>query len=86
MRNRLETILKKYFRTAVIQYRQDHALTQEQMAHRLGISLRCYCDLEAGRSCCSAVTLMMYLQICEDPAAFIETMRREMEGELAGMG
>lgn len=85
MRNRYEKILKKHFRDAVIRFRQDNALTQDQMAQRLGISLRCYCNLESGKSCCSSVTLMMYLHICEDPGKFVEEMRREIGAEMAEM-
>lgn len=79
MRNSYETALKKHFRTAIIQYRRDKAITQEQMAQRLGMSLRCYCNLENGKSCCSAVTLMMFLQIIPDPGAFVDAMRQALE-------
>lgn len=84
MRNRVANILKRNFRTAIIQHRRDFGLTQEQMAQKLGISLRCYCNLESGKSCCSGVTLMLFLQICEDPMALIEDTRREMEEETTG--
>lgn len=85
MRNRYETILKKHFRTAIIQYRQDAHLTQEQMAQRLGMSLRCYCNLEAGRNCCSSVTLVMFLHMCGDSGTFVNGVARELEEEMAGM-
>lgn len=85
MRSRYETILKKHFRIAIIQYRQNAHLTQEQMAQRLCMSLRCYCNLEAGRSCCSGATLAMFLRICDDPIAFIREMGQELEEEMAGM-
>lgn len=85
MRDRYELALKDHFRTAIIQYRRDERLTQEQMAQRLGMSLRCYCNLEAGRSCCSAVTLVMFLHMCEDPGAFIREMGMELDAEMAGM-
>lgn len=85
MRNCAESILKRNFRIAIIQFRQENCLTQEQMAQRLGISLRCYCNLESGRSCCSAVTLMMFLQMCNDSEDFIREMRLALEEEQSGV-
>lgn len=81
MRKQFEIILKDHFRTAVIRFRQANGLTQDQMAQRLGISLRCYCDLESGKSCPSAVTLMMFLQMCEDSRVFTEELRQAFDAE-----
>lgn len=85
MRNRYETILKKHFRTALIQLRRDSGMTQEQMAQKFCMSLRCYCNLESGKSCCSGVTLLIYLLRCEDSSAFLEEMRRALTDEKAGV-
>lgn len=85
MRNRYEKILKEHFRDALIRFRQEKGLTQEQMAQRLSMSLRCYCNLEAGKSCCSAVTLMMFLGMCEDTEAFVREVTEEFGEEMAGV-
>lgn len=85
MRNQVENILKRNFRTAIIRHRQDNCLTQEHMAQLLGISLRCYSNLESGKSCCSGVTLMLFLQICENPMAFLREFRLDLEEEASGV-
>lgn len=45
--------------------RTRNVLTQEAMAERLHISSRAYSDLERGKSCVSAATLMFLLPMLE---------------------
>ena len=49
-------------------FRSRNALTQEAMAERLHISSRAYSDLERGKSCASAVTLMFLLPMLDAEA------------------
>ncbi|MGI6028070.1 MAG: hypothetical protein ACOX81_09510 [Candidatus Heteroscillospira sp.] len=43
------------------------------MAYRLLMSSRAYASLESGKSCCSLITVLLYLsRCCLDKQAFIE--------------
>ena len=48
-------------------YRKTIRVTQEIMAERLRISVRCYSDLEKGRNSCYAATLMFLLLSLPEP-------------------
>ena len=63
MREELQSALKSRFRSALIRVRNTKRITQEEMAALLEISPRAYADLESGRSCCSAATLLMFLRL-----------------------
>lgn len=81
MRNRYKQVLAAFFRHKIFQTRV-HILdiSQEEMAHRIGISTRCYVDLENGKTSCSAVTLALFLAfVCIDPIAFREELRYAFE-------
>ena len=52
-------------------------MTQELMASILEMSTRAYADLESGKSCCSAETLVLYLhRLCPDAGAFLPASSR----------
>ncbi len=52
------------------------------MASLLLMSERSFYDLERGKSCCSALTLALYLlYVCEDVSVFLEDLRGEFEDE-----
>lgn len=53
----LQSLLPKEFR----KYRQAYALSQEQLARKLGISVRSYIDLEHGLFFPSATTLILFM-------------------------
>lgn len=63
MREELQSTLKSRFRSALIRVRNTKRIPQEEMAALLEISPRAYADLESGRSCCSAATLLMFLRL-----------------------
>ena len=80
MRNTYRNILKTYFCDDLIHRREALRLTQSQMAERLLMDDRSYIDLDHGQSCCSAVTLALYLTfLCEDVPLFIEGLRQAFE-------
>ena len=80
MRNTCHDILKTYFYQDLIHQREALCLTQSQMAERLLMDDRSYIDLDHGRSCCSAVTLALYLAfLCEDAPHFIDGLRQAFE-------
>ena len=81
MRKRYEEILKTVLNRNLLRRRTELELSQEEMAHRLLIGCRTYIDLDHGKSGCSALTLVLFLlRVCEDPLAFLEELRRALEG------
>lgn len=73
MKQKLLKSIKDYLRTAMLQGRADMGISQEEMAHRLLMSSRAYANLENGRSCCSLITMLLFLtRCCADRRAVIE--------------
>lgn len=71
------TIFKQCFRAYLLQTRTKLGLTQNQMAEKLNIGSRAYADLERGKFCCSAITLVFFLLLCEDSYdTFLEDLRK----------
>lgn len=74
--------------------RKEHGLTQEEMAHRLGISLTAYRDLEKGNTNivnCNVIRLAHLLDTSTEelvlgyrPVRIPEENLREMKDEYAG--
>lgn len=76
MRKTYQYILKIYFYRNLVQTRADLQLTQAEMAERLSMDDRSYIELDHGKSCCSAVTLALYLAyVCDDVHQFVEGLR-----------
>ena len=56
--------------------------TQAQMATVLFMDDRSYVELDHGHSCCSALTLALYLiYCCNDPIAFLDSLRKVFEAD-----
>ena len=73
MKQQLLKNLKNYLRTALLQRRAALNISQEEMAHRLLMSSRAYASLESGHSCCSLITMLLFLtRCCADRHAFID--------------
>ena len=80
MRKHYLSVLKSYFHEQLILRRTELGLTQEQMAQRLAISIRPYVYLDHGKTCCSALTLALFLiYICDDPQKFLDELRYALE-------
>lgn len=74
------TIFKQCFRVYLLQTRTKLGLTQIQMAEKLNIGSRAYADLERGKFCCSAITLVFFLLLCEnDYDMFLEDLRKSFK-------
>ena len=58
MREQLHSALKKYFRVKLLLVREESGLSQEKMAHELGMSTKALCNLEDGVSCPSLTTFI----------------------------
>lgn len=82
MRKQYTQVLKTYFHQRLFRSRADLGITQEEMAHRLLMASRTYVDLDHGKTCCSALTLALFLiYICTDPLEFLEELRDAFERE-----
>ena len=81
MRKRYEEILKTVLNRHLLRRRTELELSQEEMAHRLLMGCRTYIDLEHGKTGCSALTLVLFLlRVCDNPIAFLDELRRALEG------
>ena len=76
MRRTYRNVLKNHFHAHLVQIRITNGLTQSEMAERLSMDDRSYIDLDHGKTCCSAVTLALFLvYVCEDVQTFLEELR-----------
>ena len=76
MRRHYTKVLKSFFHQELFRSRVDLGITQEEMADKLSMSSRTYVDLDHGKTCCSAVTLALFLvYVCEDVHTFLEELR-----------
>lgn len=62
-------------------YRENHGLTQEQMARAFMIAVRSYVDLEHGDSFPSGLTFAMFITFLskEEQKAFLADIKAEIE-------
>ena len=75
-------LLKRYFYHQLVQSRVTLGLTQSAMAERLMMDERSYIELDHGKSCCSALTLALFLiYCCKDPLVFLHELRSIFESE-----
>lgn len=82
MRQTYHTRLKAHFHRALNQTRLHRELTQLEMAQKLSMDERSYIDLDHGKTCCSAVTLALFLiYVCEDVVGFLEELQHAFEAE-----
>lgn len=80
MRKTYRNILKHRFHASLTQTRTAKGLTQSEMAERLSMDDRSYIDLDHGKTCCSAVTLILFLlYLCDDVDQFLEELRHAFE-------
>ena len=82
MRKQYAKVLKTVFHQKLFRTRVDLGITQEEMAYKLAMASRTYVDLDHGKTCCSALTLALFLiYICADPLGFLEELRDAFERE-----
>lgn len=80
MRKTYHTLLKHHFHSTLVRTRFNLGLTQSEMAERLAMDDRSFIDLDHGKTCCSAVTLVLFLiYVCEDVDGFLEELRHAFE-------
>lgn len=86
MRSVNRNTLKRWFRAELMRYRHLEHTTQLEMSERLAMDERSYIDLEHGKTCCSAVTLALYLTLCcDNPARSLEELRRAFGRNVDGV-
>lgn len=82
MRKHYSKILKNIFYHNLIRTRLAQNMTQEQMAEALIMDVRSYINLDHGQSCCSALTLSLFLiYYCTDVDKFLQELKSEFEKE-----
>ena len=80
MRKHHTEVLKIFFHEKLFHSRVKLGISQEEMAHRLLMACRSYVELDHGKTCCSALTLALYLiYTCEEPLQFLEELRNAFE-------
>lgn len=83
MRKTYRNILKHQFYIKLIHTRTVKGLTQAEMAEKLSMDDRSYIDLDHGKTCCSAVTLALFLvYLCDDVTGFLAELRHAFEDDL----
>ena len=80
MRRVYRSALKHQFHIRLVHIRTVSGITQAQMAEKLSMDDRSYIDLDHGKTCCSAVTLALFLiYVCDDVLEFVEELRHAFE-------
>lgn len=80
MRRIYHNVLKQHFHIHLVHVRDTNGLTQSEMAEKLSMDDRSYVDLDHGKTCCSAVTLALFLvYVCDDVHEFLEELRHAFE-------
>lgn len=80
IRKRYSQILRNYFYHQLIQTRERLGATQAEMAERLAMDARSYIELDHGNSCCSGLTLALFLAFCcDDLTDFVVGLRQAFE-------
>lgn len=86
MRKTYRDTLKNWFQGELVRYREAGSTTQAKMSEQLAMDERSYIDLEHGKTCCSAVTLALYLaQCCDDPVQSLEELRQAFRRDMDGV-
>ena len=80
MRKEYTKALKTFFHENLLHRREALGMSQEEMAERLAMACRTYIDLDHGKTCCSSITLVLFLiYVCDDPMKFLEELRYAIE-------
>ncbi|MCC8356512.1 MAG: hypothetical protein LJU34_01445 [Oscillospiraceae bacterium] len=80
MKIQIHEAVKDYIRGELLITRSLLNICQEEMAHRLLMSTRAYVSLEGGKSCCSLITMLLFLsRCCVDQQAFLEGLLAIMD-------
>ena len=78
MRHELSIILGEELRFLAIKTRARLNLTQKEMGERLYMSESSYSDIETGRSHCGMLTVVLLLDMQENPKEFLQNAERKI--------
>ena len=81
MRQEKDKIIKTVFRTLALKTRERLDLTQKEMANRLDMCERSYFDIEAGKTKCGTLTVLLLLMELEDPRGFLLDLKAAFDAE-----
>lgn len=85
IRTQYTQLLKARFSSELYLYRKSKKLTQAQMAQYLCMDERSYIKLEHGQTCCSGLTLLLFLLYgCGDVAKFLVNTKVLIESTVDG--
>lgn len=78
--NGCKQFIKHYLTNSVRSFRLERNMTQEKMAEQLRVTARAYGDLERGKFCFSAVTLLYFQMMLsnDELIEFMDTLREEL--------
>ena len=80
MGNIYRTILKRFFRTRFITFRNSTNYTDAELSEQLEMDERSFSYLIHGKTSCSVVTLVLFLlYLCPDPNEFLLSLKEEFE-------
>ena len=77
MRQKLESILGEELRYLAIETRERLGLTQKEMGKRLHMSESSYSDIERGVYKCSALSVILLLNMQDDPVCTLNTVNEK---------
>ena len=84
IRSQYTQLLKARFSSELYLHRKSRKLTQAQMAQRLCMDERSYIKLEHGQSCCSGLTLLLFLLGDDDVETFLANTKVLIESAIDG--
>lgn len=78
--NSSKQFFRDYLTKSVRSFRLEQNMTQEKMAEQLRVTARAYGDLERGKFCFSAVTLLRFQMMLsnDELIKFMDTLREEL--------
>lgn len=78
--NSSKQFFRDYLTKSVRSFRLERNMTQEKMAEQLQVTARAYGDLERGKFCLSAVTLLRFQMMLsnDELIEFMDALREEL--------
>lgn len=76
MKEEAKKAVKKYIRRELVRTRYELGVSRVEMGLRMGMTEWGYKDLERGISCCSLISMLLFVNhCCKDPDAFLQGLK-----------
>ena len=76
MKEEAKKAVKRYTRGELMRTRWELGVSREEMGFRMGMTAWGYKDLERGISCCSLISMLLFVNYCcKDPEAFLKGLK-----------